>query len=313
MSVYTSVSSTDIIQFLNHYKCGELVSFLGLSEGITNSNFSLTTTAGEFILTIYEQIDSQHLVQILTLQNHLKKSGIACAKIAETQGGSLFHSLAAKPASILEKLEGTTDYPKTSNLCQQIGQTLAHFHLATANLDFPVKNAWGSAWISATSSNLMTQISAQDQLILKQELDYLSRYSSLSLPAGAIHADLFPDNVLTENDVITGIIDFDMACHEIYLFDICICINAWCSEQNGQLDRFRMRDLLAAYTAVRPLTQDENIAIPVMLRATALRFWLSRLNDMIFATAGELTFNKDPEEFKSILLARRQRLSGMQR
>ena len=159
----------------------------------------------------------------------------------------------------------------------------------------------------------MQHLAAQDQKILQQELGFLSQYSQLSLPAGAIHADLFPDNVLVKDDVLTGIIDFDLSCHEIYLFDLCICINAWCSMPDGQLDRIRMRDMLTAYVSVRPLTQDENIAIPIMLRATALRFWLSRLNDKIFPAEGELTFNKDPDEFKNILLARRQRLSGMQR
>ncbi|MCK4708020.1 MAG: homoserine kinase, partial [Gammaproteobacteria bacterium] len=300
-------------QLLTRYHCGELIDFEGIVEGISNSNFYLTTTDGEFILTIYEHIDTPNLAKILSLQKHLNNSNFSCAKIIKTQSGSLFDSVASKPASIVEKLAGTTNYPVTNHLCQQIGQTLAQFHLLTANYEFSIQNQRGSQWISETSTKLMEHLSVQDQVILKQELEYLSRYSQLRLPAGAIHADLFPDNVLVKDDVLTGIIDFDLACHEIYLFDLCICINAWCSQPDGQLDRIRMCDMLTAYISFRPLTEDENIAIPIMLRATALRFWLSRLHDVVFPAVGELTFNKDPEEFKNILLARRQRLSGMQR
>lgn len=313
MSVFTSVCTSDIEQFLKHYHCGELTDFQGIIEGISNSNFHLTATGGEFILTIYEHIETEQLEKILELQDHLHQSGVSCAKIMKTQSGALFNSLANKPASIIEKLPGNTKFSVTNHLCQQIGLTLAQFHLSAVNFDFAIQNPRGAAWISAISTKLMQHLSAKDQKILRQELDFLSRYSQLSLPAGAIHADLFPDNALVKDDILTGIIDFDLACHEVYLFDLCISINAWCSQPDGQLDRILMRDMLTAYSSVRSLTQDENISIPMMLRTTALRFWLSRLNDKIFPADGELTFNKDPDEFKNILLARRQRLSGMQR
>lgn len=313
MSVFTSVSNDCVSQFLTRFSCGKLISLKGISEGISNSNFNLITTKGKFILTIYEHIDARKLSDILSLQQHLNYSGIVCAAAIKNLQGNLFDSLAGKPASILQKLDGSIHFPITNNLCKQVGKTIAQFHLVAEGYNFNIVNSRGSKWISDISTKLMEHLPDPDQELIHEELDFLSQYSTLALPSGAIHADLFPDNVLVQDDLIVGIIDFDLACVENYLFDICICINAWCSKDNGQLDRFRMRDLLSAYSSVRALSREENLAIPFMLRATALRFWLSRLNDVIFPVDGELTFNKDPDEFKAILLARRQRLSGMQR
>ena len=165
MSVYTSVTDTELTQFLTRYSCGELIDLKGIADGVSNSNFYLTTTRGEFILTLYEQINSQNLKSILSLQQYLNNAGLSCAKVFKNKSGLLVDNLANKPAALLEKLTGTTRYPITNHLCQQTGWTLAKFHLSAAGFEFPIKNSRGSAWISETSTLLMNHLSAQNQNI----------------------------------------------------------------------------------------------------------------------------------------------------
>jgi homoserine kinase type II len=313
MSVFSQINRTEVAEFLRGYECGELINFNGIHQGVTNSNFELLTSKGSYILTLYEQHDKNTLLQLHQLQHHLKSNGLKSASIIKNKKYQFSSMLVNKPAAIFEKINGIIDYTITPDLCQQVGLLLASFHLTPGLEFFERRNPRGFDWMFNTAESLMSQIDKNEQLILQQELAFLSRFSELALPAGAIHADLFPDNALVINNQITGIIDFDFACHEVYIFDICICINAWCSKANGELDRLRMRDLLAAYTSLRPLNQDENLAIPMMLRATALRFWLSRLDDILKEHDEDQVQFKNPDEFKNILMARRHRLSGMQR
>lgn len=313
MSVFTPLKKAEVQSFLERYDIGQLVGFQGIRDGITNSNFDLTTTAGEFILTLYEQLSVSELTQIQSLQEHAFKQGIPCAHIIPGRSNNLNQTLVSKPAAILQKLEGSIVYPLTSSLCQQIGLTLAQFHLLLKDYDFHRQNPRGMPWMFSIAESLWDYLSDEDAELLREELDYLARFSRLALPAGAIHGDLFPDNVLVANDLIRGIIDFDFACHEVWLFDLCVAVNAWCSDPKGHLDRIKMRDMIAAYNQQRPLTEQENLSIPMMLRATALRFWLSRLYDRYHVVCDDQAFHKDPDEFKHMVIARRQRLSGMQR
>lgn len=313
MSVFTSLHEEEIQAFLGQYDIGDLISFQGIRDGITNSNFYLSTTTGNFILTLYEQLSHADLSEIQHLQLYACEHGFPGAEIICGQSGEFHLSLASKPAAILQKIPGSTNYPITSSLCKKIGVTLAQFHLDCMDLDFNRVNPRGMPWMFSTAQSLLKFLSAKDSKLLSEELDYLSRFSKLSLPSGPIHGDLFPDNVLVEHNKICGIIDFDYACHEVWLFDLCIAVNAWCSDKNGQLNRIRMRDMIAAYNSIRPLTEDENLSIPMMLRAAALRFWLSRLYDRQHVVCDDQSFHKDPQEFRNMLIARRQRLSGMQR
>jgi homoserine kinase type II len=313
MSVFTRVDIHDAIEFLARYDCGDFIDLIGIEQGVTNSNYLLKTAQDEYILTVYEQMDRNSLSQIQKLQSYLHDHGIPCARILPNKQGTYTTTLYDKPAALLEKLNGNIDYSISSNLCHEIGLVLAHLHLLSPLEFFSVPNPRGLEWIFSTVQELQFYVTLEDAEILEQELEYLSRFSKLSLPAGAIHADLFPDNVLVQNDKLVGIIDFDYACHEIFLFDIGVCINAWCSNPDGSLNRMFMRDLLSAYVSLRPLNEEENLSIPMMLRVSALRFWLSRLQDLFLVEPQEMIQHKNPDEFKQILIHRRKRLSGMQR
>ncbi|MDJ0881724.1 MAG: homoserine kinase [Gammaproteobacteria bacterium] len=313
MSVFTRLSCADVKAFLQNYDCGDLIQFDEIIEGVTNSNFRLKTTKGTFILTVYEQLDTATLQSLHDLQNLWHEKGLNCAKVIKNDRLNTLSKLHQKPAALVEHLPGSTHFKISSTLCKQVGLTLARIHLSPQPQDFNRNNPRGFDWMLGMAKRIYHNLSTVDQTILDEELNFLRHFSSLALPAGAIHADFFPDNVLVHEDHIQGFIDLDFACREIYLFDICVAINAWCNDDQGQLNRLLMRDLLTAYTSLRPLNQEENLAIPMMLRATALRFWLSRLYDHIYLEGSEKIQHKDPQEFKNILLNRRNRLSGMQR
>jgi homoserine kinase type II len=61
MSVYTEVEREQLITFLADYSVGNLVSFEGISDGIENTNYFVTTDTGRFVLTLFEQHEFEEL------------------------------------------------------------------------------------------------------------------------------------------------------------------------------------------------------------------------------------------------------------
>lgn len=313
MSAHTLLDQSGLEWILDRFGCGTLKRYRPILQGGTNSNFNIDCGGQALILTLHEQADVQTVLQKVRLQQALSQQSIPCSHFFDNQQGTPVDEYLGKPVTLQCKLAGSIDYSITSDLCQQLGALLARFHLAMVDYpDMPL-NPRGNPWLYSTADQLEQQLSDEDFEILRQERAYLGRFGELSLPAGIVHGDLFPDNVLVQDSQITAILDFDYACREVLMFDIGIAINAWCSRDDGSLDRLLMRDLLQAYTQVRPLSEHENLAIPMILRWTALRFWLSRLADELNVEQQDNVQHKDADVFKRILLSRRQRLSGMQR
>ena len=80
----------------------------------------------------------------------------------------------------------------------------------------------------------------------------------MHLPAGVIHADLFPgQHVFFLGDRLSGLIDFYFACNDLFAYDIAVCLNAWCFEKDGAFNATKAVALLAGYEEMRPLSQQE--------------------------------------------------------
>lgn len=312
MSVFTAVDRDTLAGFLAGYELGGLIGYEGIADGIENSNFRIQTTRGTYVLTLLERFELSDLPYVLGLLEHLHARGIPCPRPLPDRVGTLHGVLADRAAVVAEYLPGDhVDAPDASH-CEAVGEALARLHVAGADFGTRRSNPRGPRWWRRAAEQLEDRLTYDSLRVLEEELAYLARFDLARLPHGVIHADLFRDNVLFEQDAVSGLLDFYYACDDLYVFDIAITVNDWCSEPDGELDRYRMRALIAAYDTIRPLEQDEHAALPVMLRAAALRFWLSRLLDVHSPREGALTAAKNPDQSLRILLARREKLSGIQ-
>lgn len=305
MSVFTTVKQAQLEAFLERYEIGGLRAFTPVASGITNTNYFLQTAGGEFVLTLYEHHSDDELVYMLGLQRHLASRGVACAAPVADRRGDYFSTLNQRPAAIIERLPGAVQPQPGIAHCAAIGAELARFHVA--GLDFAGRrpNPRGSDWVFAVSDMLEAELDDGERLLIASTLREHRGLDIESLPAGAIHADLFHDNALFDGERLCGIFDFDYACHDNLVLDLAILLHDWCPGPNGELDEARSGAVLEAYRRERELERAEIAALPSMLRFSALRFWLSRLYDRLFPLPGELTYSKDPDEYRRLLQARR--------
>lgn len=301
MAVYTDVSATSLAEFLERYDIGTLVSFHGIAEGVENSNFLLQTSRGTFILTLYEKrVDPADLPFFIGLMQHLAARGLSCPEPVAGRDGSMLGELAGRPAAIVTFLRGVSVRRPTAAHCGQLGEALARLHLAGADFALKRPNALSvSGWrplFEAARARADEVVPGLAETI-GAELSELEGAWPHGLPAGVIHADLFPDNAFFLDDRLSGIIDFYFACTDLYAYDVAVCLNAWCFEQDGAFNATKGRALLAGYQAVRELTPGEVEALPRLARGAALRFLLTRLVDWLNVPEGALVRPKDPLEY----------------
>ena len=304
MSVYTSVSHAQLSAWLRGYALGELLELKGIAAGIENTNYFVSTTRGRYVLTLFEKLQPEELPYYLGLMTHLAARGIPCPRPIPDARGSVLGELCGKPATLVTRLNGLDIERPDVHHCSLVGEVLGRMHIAGMDYPHTMPNPRGLDWWHGAALEVAPHMPAADAALLNAELGFQSRYRLDELPRGAIHADLFRDNVLFDGGAIGGVIDFYFACTDILLYDLAITVNDWCIQPSGALDEARSGALLGAYRAVRPISAPERDAWPVMLRAGALRFWVSRLFDLHCPRPGELTFAKDPAHFQRVLRAR---------
>jgi homoserine kinase type II len=304
MSVYTKVEPAQLEEFLRRYELGEQGSLRAIAAGITNTNYYLQTDAGEFVLTLYEHHSDDELDFILGLQQHLAGQGINCASPVTDRRGGLYSILNHRPAAIIHRVAGGVIPQPQPAHCSTTGEALAQMHLAGQNYDKCRPNPRGLDWCIATVDMLDSVLTSDDRQLINATISDYARFPTSDLPRGAIHADLFHDNVLFQAEGPGGIIDFDYACNDSFVFDIAIMLNDWGIGADGKFIDTHIDAILEGYQSIRPLLDIERQALPLMLRAAALRFWLSRLYDSTFPLSGELTYIKSPEEFRKLLVLR---------
>ncbi len=301
MAVYTEVSDDALTAFLSEYDIGGLVAFRGIAEGVENSNYSLRTTQGDFILTLYEKrVDPAELPWFLGLMEHLAQRGISCPLPVKARDGDALRQLCGRHAAITTFLPGIWPRRVRPEHCGPLGIALASLHAAGAGYAPRRPNALGPAgWAPLLAACLPDADAIAPGLAaeLNAAHDSILAAWPVHLPRGHIHADLFPDNVFFLDGRLSGLIDFYFAATDLLAYDIAICINAWCFEPDISLNVTRARTFLAAYAATRPLDAAERAALPVLCQGAALRFALTRLFDWINTPKGALVTRKDPMEY----------------
>jgi len=305
MSVFTRVDRRSLETFLAGFDVGRLLSFKGISEGIENTNYFVTTDAGEYVLTLVEQWGADEVPYFIELMSWLAERGIPSARPVSDRRGVTLHTLLERPAALVQRLRGESTEEPTPGDCERVGQVLARLHRASDGFPMHREDRRGLAWRQETARMLYPQLDEETAAMLREELAHHVALDWRGLPAGVVHADLFPDNVLFSRGEITGVIDFYYACNDLRVYDLAITVNQWCTLGDGSLDPARTLALLRAYQGERPLQLAERSAWPHMLRYGALRFWISRLKDKIFPKEGHLTTVKDPDAIEIILAQRR--------
>jgi homoserine kinase type II len=305
MSVYTPVTADELTAWLARYAVGSLIEIAPIASGIENTNFFVTTTRGRWVLTLYERLPAEELPFYLNLMAHLARAAVAAPAPAADRSGALFSLLNGKPASLVTRLPGAPVAAPTPAHCAAVGAALARLHIASATYRPRLANRRGPVWWRQAARAVQPFLDAAQNDFLAAELRFLAGFSKIVLPKGAIHGDLFCDNVLFSDTQVSGIIDFGFAATDFLAYDLAIAVNDWCIVRDGAATGALRADLVSAfvgaYDVVRPLTADERRQWGALLRAAALRFWISRLYDLHLPRAGELTHAHDPEAFERIL------------
>lgn len=312
MAVYTRVEAEDLRAMLANYAIGELEDYAGISSGVTNTNYFMDTSLGRWVLTLFEQVSANELPFFMQLMDHMSGHGVPCAHPVARNDGAFLSRLSGLPAAVVYRLSGHSIETPTEMHCRSLGRAVAEMHRAAASFSSRQANPRNLDWIEQSARLLERAMPGDEYALLRDEITFQRHaISSLyrGLPSGVIHADLFRDNVLFDaSSRVTGIIDFYYACHDYLLFDLAIICNDWAYESSSQnhqphLWRAFMSGYIHRYTPDTP----EIMAWPAMLRAAALRFWVSRLIDAYFPMSGEDVHVKDPTPFRDLLATHRDR------
>lgn len=301
MAVYTDINEIELAAYLENYDIGTLLSFKGIAEGVENSNFLLRTTAGTFILTLYEKrVDRDDLPFFINLMQHLAANGIECPQPVVQKNGAAIGELAGRPSAIVTFLEGMWLRKPAAEHCYALGVAMAQMHVAGQSFAMQRENSltmkdWRPLWEKCMAD--ADAVEAGLRVQTEADLAYLEKKWPSDLPRGVIHADMFPDNVFFIGQNLSGIIDFYFACTDMLAYDLAICLNAWCFERDFSYNLTKGTALLRGYNSVRPLELAEQQALPVLCHGSAMRFMLTRLYDWINTPADSFVTKKDPMEY----------------
>ena len=313
MAVYTEVGFAEADALLQRLGLGALTDLHGIRSGIENTNYYATTARGQWVITLFERLGRDQLPYYLRLMQHLAERGIPVPAPQGDRSGGLLHEVAGKPAAVVTRLPGSHRLAPDAPHCAQVGEMLARMHGAAADFALTQPHLRGLAWWAETVPVVLPHVSAAQATLLTDELAFQQQLAASpagqALPRAAIHADLFRDNAMFDetagDDRLCGFFDFYFAGTDTLLFDIAVCLNDWCADPaGGRLDENRAAAFVFAYESVRPLEHAEVRLMPALLRAAALRFWLSRLWDWFLPRRAALLQPKDPGHFERVLRER---------
>ncbi len=310
MAVYTQVGFDNASALIARLGIGKLTGLESCRGGIENTNYYADTTEGAYVLTLFERLTAAELPFYLNLMKHLATRGIPVPNPQADEAGAILHTLEGKPTAVVNRLPGHHHLAPDNAHAASVGEVLARMHLAGADFAERQPNLRGLAWWVETVPVVVPFVDAAQAQMLEDELAYQQQLAAsaayATLPRGPIHADLFRDNVMFEGDELTGLFDFYFAGVDTLLFDIAVCLNDWCIDiDSGRLVEERAGAFVDAYGRVRRLDGTELRLLPALMRAAALRFWISRLWDLHLPRDAAVLTAHDPTHFERVLAQRR--------
>jgi homoserine kinase type II len=315
MAVFTEVSEQEVQAFIEPLQLGRLQSLRGIGAGIENTNYFVTTDAGDWVLTLFERLTFEQLPFYLRLMQHLALRGIPVPLPRADARDQILFTLKGKPAAVVNKLQGGHQLAPNEHHCSQVGAMLARMHLVGQDFPMSQPNLRGLPWWEQTVPVVLPYLEEDRAALLSDELAFQRQLSQSAayreLPRGPVHADLFRDNVMFDglpgHEKLSGFFDFYFAGVDTWLFDLAVCLNDWCIDlDTGALELDRAQAFVGAYESVRPLSATEHRLLPAMLRAGALRFWTSRLWDFHLPREAPMLTPHDPTHFERVLRSRRE-------
>jgi homoserine kinase type II len=308
VAVYTHVGDAQMHALVAEYDIGRLVKFCGIEQGVENSNYDVTTSRGRFVLTLFEKrVSRKDIPFFLGLMAHLAGKGLLSPQPVMGRDGKFSREVCGKAAILATFLPGAQRMTPSAEDCAKLGAFAAELHIAAADFELRRANDLGLAgWIRLAAKCASGADACAPGLsgLISEEIAFLQANWPKGLPAGDVHADLFPDNIFFEGERISGVIDFYFACTDFFAYDLAICLNSW-AQTKGAWDAPRETALIGGYETRRALSPDERAAMPILLRGAALRFLLTRLHDFLHQVEGAVVRVKDPLEYRDLLLSHR--------
>ena len=301
MAVYTKLEHQEVRQFLEQYNINNFKDYKGITEGVENTNYLIKTSEQDYILTIYEKrVDENDLPFFIKLLSYLSENKFPCPKPIANKNNEKINRIKNKNAALVTFLNGQSKNKITSEECFEIGKITAQLHEITKKFDINRKNNLSiENWDSIFEKTIKQKIDLDESIIKKAKnyLNFLKDKWPKNLPQGIIHADLFPDNIFFTNNKVSGIIDFYFACNDFFAYEIAICINSLCFDNNSTFNMTKAKNLIDGYTSIRTLSEDEKKYLPILSMGAAMRFFLTRLYDFYHTDNKADVKIKDPFEY----------------
>jgi homoserine kinase type II len=301
MAVYTKLEHQEVRQFLEQYNINNFKDYKGITEGVENTNYLIKTLEQDYILTIYEKrVDENDLPFFIKLLSYLSENKFPCPKPIANKNNEKINRIKNKNAALVTFLNGQSKNKITSEECFEIGKITAQLHEITKKFDINRKNNLSiENWESIFEKTIKQKIDLDESIIKKTKnyLNFLKDKWPKNLPQGIIHADLFPDNIFFTNNKVSGIIDFYFACNDFFAYEIAICINSLCFDNNSTFNMTKAKNLIDGYTSIRTLSEDEKKYLPILSMGAAMRFFLTRLYDFYHTDNKADVKIKDPFEY----------------
>ena len=301
MAVYTKLEHQEVRQFLEQYNINNFKDYKGITEGVENTNYLIKTSEQDYILTIYEKrVDENDLPFFIKLLSYLSENKFPCPKPIANKNNEKINRIKNKNAALVTFINGQSKNKITSEECFEIGKITAQLHEITKKFDINRKNNLSiENWDSIFEKTIKQKIDLDESIIKKTKnyLNFLKDKWPKNLPQGIIHGDLFPDNIFFTNNKVSGIIDFYFACNDFFAYEIAICINSLCFDNNSTFNMTKAKNLIDGYTSIRTLSEDEKKYLPILSMGAAMRFFLTRLYDFYHTDNKADVKIKDPFEY----------------